>query len=270
MWTKLWKEIAEARAFPGAPPEERVTAAELAELPPSVIAYLAFYEVTVGQPKHWSLRLGWRGRFRSGPNASWMPIEAVQYDLRAPVTRVFHMRGRMKSLVPVLARDTYVDGRGHLVAKIADLLTVADARGRAFDEGELVTWLNDCVLYAPTMLLGPSTRWSQVDARSFDVAFTDGDVTVHAHVRLDERGAPVDFETTDRFLYDPHDSKRPLIRARWSTPIGGWQRIGRWRLPTRGRATWHLARGEYTYAEIVLDPASVAFDVPPQEEAAAA
>jgi hypothetical protein len=263
MWTKLWKEIASRHLFVGAPATVRISETELAGLPSAARAYMSFYGVVAGQPKHWSFCMRWKGRFRMAPDGPWMPVEAVQYDMRSPVARVFHMRARMKHVLPVLARDTYVHGRGRMLGKIADLVTVVDRSGPEFDRGELVTWLNDCVLFAPSMLLRSSTRWSHVDARSFDIAFSDHACTVTARVFLDDRGAPIDFETTDRFLNDPDDPKHPLVRGRWSTPVGSWQRTPAGLFPTRGRAVWHLASGDFPYAEFELLPASLAFDVPP-------
>jgi hypothetical protein len=263
MWTKLWNEIASRHLFVGAPANELVSEEELADLPSAARTYMSFYGVVSSQPKHWSFCTQWRGRFRLAPDRRWMPIDAVQYDMRSPVVRVFHMKARMNHVLPILARDTYIDGRGHMLGKIADLVTVVNGSGPEFDQGELVTWLNDCVLFAPTMLLGPSTRWSHVDAKSFDVAFSDHARTVRARVLLNERGAPIDFETTDRFLNDPDDPRHPLVRGRWSTPLDSWLRTPAWPFPTRGRAVWHLASGDFPYAEFELLPASLAFDAAP-------
>jgi hypothetical protein len=169
----------------------------------------------------------------------------------------------MHGVLPVLARDTYADGRGRLLARVADLVTVADGSGPELDQGELVTWVNDCVLFAPSMLLGPATRWSHVDTTSFDISFSDRETTVTARVFIDERGAPIDFETTDRYLDDPDDPKHRLVRGRWTTPVETWQRIHDNSFPARARAMWRLAKRQFTYAEFELDPASLAFDVAP-------
>ncbi len=197
------------------------------------------------------------------PNRRWMPIEAVQFDTRTPIARFFHMRARMNGILPVLARDTYVQGHGRMLGKVVDLVTVVDGSGSEFDKGELVTWLNDCVLLAPSMLLGPTTRWSHLDARTFDVSLSDHESTVTARVFIDGRGAPINFETTDRFVTDPDDPSHRLIRCRWTTPIESWQPVHGRTYPARGRATWHLPRGEYRYAEFELIPGTLAFDVSP-------
>jgi hypothetical protein len=264
-WGKLAKEVAACGLFAEPSRPELVGEAELAALPRAARALMDFYGVHAGQPKQWSLRMGWRGRFRMGPNRPWMPIEAIQYDTRLPVARFFHMRARMNGVFPVLARDTYVKGRGHMLGKVVDLVTVVDGSGPEFDQGELITWLNDCVLFAPSMLLGPSTLWFHVAERAFDLSFSDQGHKVTARVFVDDRGAPVNFETTDRFLNDPDDPKHPLIRGRWTTPIESWLRIGNRTYPSRGKATWHLAGGDFTYGEFDLLARTLAFDVSPQE-----
>jgi len=151
-----------------------------------------------------------------------------------------------------------------MLVRLFDLLTVADGTGEEFDTGELVTYLNDGILIAPSMLLVPEVSWSHVDATSFDVALTDHGRTVTARVFIDDRGAPIDFSTTDRFVADPQDAKR-LVRARWTTPLEGWQTIGGRRLWTRGRAVWHLAAGDFAYADFSPVAGSLAFNVQPAE-----
>lgn len=261
MWKKLWNEAASLGAE--RPPLPPVTGHELASLPPAARAYMAFHGVVAGAPKHWSFCVGWTGRFRMAPDRPWMPVEAVQYDLRLPVARIFHMKARMSRVLPVLVRDTYRDGRGRMLAKVADLIPLVDGGGSELDIGELVTWLDDVVLFAPSMLLGRATGWSHVDARTFDIGFTDRERTVRARVWVDRDGAPVDFETTDRYLSDPGDPKHRMIRGRWSTPVESWRRVGEQLIPVGAKATWHLRGGDFTYAELEPIAASLAFDVQP-------
>ena len=258
-WPKLAAEVAAHRLLVEPPPSAPVAEGELAALPEAARAFMRFQGVRPGQPKRWALRAGWRGRFRMAPARPWMPVEAVQYDLRAPVARFFHMRATMSGVLPVLARDTYVGGLGRMVVRVADLVTVIDGSGPEFDQGELVAWLNDCVLLAPSMLLGPNARFTHVDARAFDVAVTDEGNTVTGRVLVDDRGAPIDFETKDRWLSDPVDPRR-LLRRRWSTPVESWQTIDGREVVARGSAVWHAPAGDFRYAELDLVPGTLAFD----------
>lgn len=236
--------------------------ADLAPLPEAARRYLRFMRV-VGRPRDWSFRLGCVGRFRRSREEGWMKCEAWQYDTRLRLARIFYLELRFFGLLPVLGRDTYADGRGRMLIRLLDLITVGDGTGEPYDVGELVTYLNDAVMIAPTLLLAPEVRWHEVDGRSFDLSIGDHGRTVRARVLLDERGAPVDFETTDRFYADPKDPAK-ATRCRWTTPIAGWQEVGGRMLPTSGKAVWHPdGEPELAYAELTFDPATLAFNVAP-------
>lgn len=87
--------------------------------------------------------------------------------------------------------------------------------------------------------------------------------TVTARVTLDERGAPVDFETDDRFLQRPNGT---WVRTPWHTPVDGWAvgETGR-PYPTNGRAAWKLPEGELTYVELRFLPETLRYNVAPGE-----
>jgi len=264
MRRKFMRELA-ALGLPASPGSDvdraPITEADLQPLPGAAQRYLRFMRV-VGRPRDWSFRLRFTGRFRRSRDEAWMRCEAWQYNSRLALARIFYIQLRFFGLVPVLGRDTYVDGRGRMLIRVLDLFTVGDGTGEAYDIGELVTYLNDGILIAPAMLLVPEVRWSEVDARSFDVALTDHGRTVKARVFVDERGVPIDFETTDRFYADSNDASK-VTRCRWTTPIDGFQQVGDRLLPTRGQAIWHPPEGDLAYADFTLDPAAVAFNVAP-------
>ncbi len=264
MRKKFMREL-KARNLPRGPlPESNmvpVTEGDLEPLPEAARRYLRFMGV-VGRPRDWSFRLGFTGRFRRSRGGAWMKCEAWQYSTRLGLARIFYIRIRSLGLVPVLARDTYAEGHGRMLIRLLDLVTVGDGTGEAYDIGELVTYLNDGVLIAPSMLLVPEVRWSPVDAGSFDVALTDHDRTVTARVFVDERGAPVNFETTDRFYSDPKDVSK-ATRCRWTTPVAGWREVDGRRIWKRGQAVWHLPECEFAYADFTPTPGRLAFNVAP-------
>ena len=228
-------------------PTAALTEADLAALAPPVRRSLGFMGA-VGRPRVRSFRTRLRGRFRMRPGQGFMPAEIWQYDTVAPIARVFWMRIDVAGLVPMVGRDSYTGGRGRMLGKLLDTVVVADGRGDAFDFGELTTWLNDAVMMAPSMLLDAGATFAALDDTSFEVAVTDGGRTVRARVELDGRGAPVTFDSEDRFA----DLPAGLVRARWSTPVGGWQRVDGRELPTTGTAVWHLPEGDFTYAEFAF------------------
>lgn len=234
-----------------------VTDSEVADLPDVVQRYLSFMEV-VGRKRARSVQARFVGRFQLRPKLGWMPAEAWQYDSGVEVARVYVMRLRFARVVPMIGRDTYVGGRGRMIGKLAGLVTVVDGQGEEFDIGELTTYLNDALLLAPSMLLG-RVEWVGVDDHSFDVSLTDAGRTVTGRVFVDDRGAPVDFSSTDRFA----DLPGGLVRAEWRTPIDGWEHVGGRPVPGSTRAVWNLEDGPLTYVEGRFVPDSIVLNAPP-------
>jgi uncharacterized protein DUF6544 len=261
MRRQFLKELAAIGLPVGPGPVDIVTASQIVHLPEPAQRYLRFMGV-VGHPQDWSFRLGFTGRFRTKPQKPWMKCEAWQYNNRLALARIFHIHIRLGGLLPIFARDTYVEGHGRMLVKLLDLFTVADGTGEEYDIGELVTYLNDGVLGGPSMLLVPEISWSSVDASSFDLTLRDHGRTVAARVLVDVRGAPTDFSTTDRLCYNP-DQPKHLMRARWTTPVAGWEMVDGRQLPTAVQAVWHLPQGQYAYADFRLIPGTLAFNVPP-------
>lgn len=252
MRRKFSREVAAAGLIGGVP-GPAVTEADLAPLPEAARRYLRFMGV-VGRARDTTFRLHAFGRFKPRRDSRWLDAEVWQFSSRPDVARIFHMRLRMFG-VPVYGRDLYAGGRGRMLVRPLDLFTLEDARGAELDVGELVTYLNDAVLLAPSMLLAPQVAWAEVDDGAFDVSLSDHGVRVEARVLLDARGAPRDFRTIDRF----HGRER----TEWSTPVEGWHEVGGRMLPAAGRAVWMFPEGPFPYAELRFEAGSIAFNVRP-------
>lgn len=234
------REVAAAVTGPAPVAGPPVTESDLAGLPETARRYLRFMGV-VGRPVDRSCRAHLVGRFRRGPK--WTRCEAWQWISATPVTRIFHLRLAFAPAMPMYATDAYVDGRGRMRGTVAGV-TVADGQGHEFDVGELVTFLKDAVVFAPSMLLRLPVTWTPVDNRSFGLVLVDRGITVRGRVRLTADGAPRDFTTEDRYA----DLPEGLTRTRWSTPVMGWT-TGPRPKPLAGSAVWHLPSGPLTYAE---------------------
>lgn len=258
MFRRFSRRIASAGLPMPVVDREPIREQDLAALPASVQRYLRFMRV-LGRPRDWSFRAHFTGRFRMRPGQGWMPLESWQYNSAPGVARLFYMRLRLAGVVPMYGWDTYVEGRGRMLGKLLGLITVANGSGEEFDIGELVTYVNDAILLAPSMLLVPATSWSAVDDQSFDVSFRDRSRTVSARVFIDERGAPCDFSTEDRFAVLQGGPRR----AHWTTPIASWRVVGDRPHPERGSAVWHLREGPFPYAEFRISDDSVIYNMPP-------
>jgi hypothetical protein len=156
MYGRFLREVASA-GLPSVPGSaEIITIAQLASLPEAAQRYLRFMGV-VGRPQDWSFRFAFTRRFRSKPPHPWMRFETWQYNHRPSLARIFDIR--IKFLVPVIGRDTYIQGRGRMLIGLLDVFRIEGGTGEKYDIGKLVTYLNDAVLIAPSMLLVPEISW---------------------------------------------------------------------------------------------------------------
>jgi len=260
MYRRLSEEVRAAGLAVGGADSQPVTAEELAGLPGTVQRYLRAMGV-VNRPRDWSFGAHFTGRFRLRGRGSWMRAEVWQYSSAMEVARIFHMRIDFAGVVPMVGRDTYLRGKGMMHGKLLGLVTVARSEGSETDLSELVTYLNDAVLVAPSMLLRPNTSFAPVDDRSFDVTLVDAGQTVTARVFLDDVGRPVNFSTHDRYA----DLPGGLVRAEWTTPIDGWQRDGDRLIFTRGSAVWQLPAGPLAYLDFRLVPGDVRYNLAPAD-----
>jgi hypothetical protein len=262
MQSVFLREIATAGLPPGPGSETTVTAAELDPLPEVVRRY--FYAMgAVGRPRIWSFRLAFNGRFRLGESGEWMDCHGWQYNTALDPARYFKMRVRYFGLIPVVVHDTYLKGHGGLQAKLMDLVPVANGKGPEFDLGELVTYLDDALLFAPSLLLGPQTSWSAISPTCFDAALSDKGNKVTARVFLDQQDLPSDVSTDDRFFIDSANSNNPIRRERWHTPVAGWATVDGRKVVASAQAIWQLPAGPLPYIEMQVEPGSLVFNALP-------
>jgi hypothetical protein len=255
---------ADVTALPAAPQASAAVSDEdLAGFPDAVQRYLKCAGV-IGRAADWSLAMHSRGRFRMRRGWPQLPCEAWQYNSALAVARVFWMRIDAAGFVPMVGRDSYLRGQGRMHGKLAGLLTVANGSGPDFDVSELVTFLNDAVIFTPSLLLRLPVTWAGVDDRSFDITLADRGRQVTGRVFLDDRGLPSDFSTDDRY----RDAEGGSVRTRWRTPVTGWRKAGwRWQ-PSAASAVWELADGPLAYAEFTWQPGDVRYNVAPPAVAA--
>jgi hypothetical protein len=239
-----------------------ITEAELAALPATAAGYLRFAGV-LGRPRDWSFRLRSLGRVRERRDLPWMICEAWQYQNADEMARVFHMSLRAGRMLPVLVRETYLEGHARTVGRVLDRFTVAEGEGAPLDRGGLASFLLDALVLAPSMLLVPAVRFRALDDTSFTVELTDRDQTVSAHATIDARGGLTQISTQDRYALPIDDPTAPLLHGTFSLAVLGWVPFEGRRVPTTVRGVWHWPEGELGCSELRYLTTDLEFDVAP-------
>jgi hypothetical protein len=229
-------------------PERIVTDADVDRLPEPIRRYLRAAGAA-GRPIPQHVHATWRGRIRNGPADPWMSFDAEQHNFTSEPARLFMMKAK-RSGVPVDVLHVFAHGAASMRARALSLFTVASGAGRAFDQAETVTLLNDFCLLAPGALVDSAFRWEAIDGRSARVAYTLGAHTVRAVVMVNDSGDLVDFVSDDRLAMGSDGEQ--LTPIRWSTPIFSHQSIRGTRAMLHGEGRWHAPEGEYAYIELDL------------------
>jgi hypothetical protein len=164
-----------------------VSDADIAALPDAAQRYLRFMCVP-GRPRDWSFRARFVGEFRQRPGQKFMPCVAWQYNTSLVPARVYYMRIDFAGVLPMFGADVYRAGHGRMLGKLLGLITVADGSGPEFDVSELTTYLNDALMFTPSMLLTPAVTWAPVDDYTFEVSMSDSRISATSRVFIDQQG----------------------------------------------------------------------------------
>ena len=214
-----------------------VTMDELTRLPPPVKRWLES-SGAVGRPRARTVEVIQRGEMRTSPAGAFMHAEARQAFTVDQPAFVWTVDVTMFG-VPVVGRDSFLDGKARMLIKAGGLITVADGTGEKFDQGTLLRFLGEIVWF-PSAALAPYIHWEGIDERQARATITWKGTTASAVFEIDERG-----RVTGLFAQRYFDGSKTL--EAWAIPMTEWKTIRGIEMPTKGTAVWRLAAGDFEY-----------------------
>ncbi len=213
-----------------------VTVEELGTLPAPVKRWLEAAGV-VGKPRAHTVRLRQRGEMRTNPEGRPMHAEATQHFTIDEPGFIWAVDLTMWG-VPVVGRDTFVEGRGRMFIQLGGLITVADGTGETFDQGTMLRFLGEIVWF-PSAALAPYLRWEAIDDRHARATMTYKGTTTSAVFEIDAEGRVIGLAAQRYF--------NGKTLEQWTIPMSAWSRIRGIEMPTAGGAVWKLAAGDFDY-----------------------
>jgi hypothetical protein len=222
-----------------------ITAEMLAGLPGPVQRYMSFSGV-VGRRLVKSVIVKQTGRIRLGPEKRWMHFGATESYSVDPPSFTWDARVGYGPLSLLAVRDSYVDGKGAVRVRLANLFQLLKATGPKVDDSSAVRYLSE-VVWFPSAFLGNSFAWSAIDDSSAQVSFSAYGRSVSGRLYFAADGRPTNF--VSKRYKDVRDSE-PLS---WSTPATAYGSFCGLTLPSRGQAVWHMESGDFTYIDLRVD-----------------
>jgi hypothetical protein len=207
----------------------------LAGLPAPVQRYFRLV-LKEGQSRISYARITHDGQFKTGPDKDWVNIKGEQYATTQQPG--FIWKGTTSLFT---ARDMYILDKGRLVVSIFGLVKVVDGQGASYDQGELLRWLGESVLYPTNLLPGPNLRWSAIDAHTAEFTFHHLALVLHYRVTFNDIGEITELETK-RYMDKDH-------LTTWIIKIAGYRQMNQVKVPTAFEVIWRLKPADLSYAK---------------------
>lgn len=188
-----------------------------------------------GQPYISYARIKHDGTFKTGFDKDWINIQGEQYaTIEKPG---FIWKGTTSMFV---ARDMYIGDKGRLIASLFALYNVADGQGPQYDQGELLRWLGESVLYPTNLLPNERLHWEPIDANTAKLLFNYKGLSLFFKMTFNDIGEITELETK-RYM-DETNLETWVIKA---TNYKEWNSV---LVPTIFDVIWRLEKGDFSYA----------------------
>ncbi|NET35994.1 MAG: hypothetical protein F6K19_28865 [Cyanothece sp. SIO1E1] len=222
------------------------TDARLKGLPMPVQRYFR-YALREGQAYIKQLSIKHGGQFRTSAKQGWKNIRGEEYFTCSPPGFLWSGKLGWASAI-----DKYINGKGNLIVKIASLIPVVNAKGKAADQGEFLRWLAEAVWYPTALLPSENLSWHPIDEQSAKVLYHDEHIQVEGVFYFNELGQITHFKAR-RYMEDDRLEE-------WTTYCQDYREVNGMHIPFYAEAVWNLAEGDFSYARFELEEIEYEFD----------
>jgi hypothetical protein len=187
------------------------------------------------------VRITQAGEMVRKPGGHPLPFAAVEDFAVAQVAFSWRARFPILPLVSMRVLDGYAAGEGRLEVRLFGLPFMRFG-GPETAEGEAIRYLSELPWVPHAMLANRALEWSDVDARTVEVATSVGSERASFQIEFDATGDIVG-GAADR----PRSEGKKIVRTSWAGTFGDYAVVGRIRIPTRAEVRWELPDGPFTY-----------------------
>jgi hypothetical protein len=189
-----------------------------------------------GQPYISYARIKHEGQFKANLDKGWMNIKGEQYATTKKPG--FIWKGTTNMFV---ARDIYISDKGRLIVTLFALYNFVDAQGEHYNQGELLRWLGESILYPTNFLPSERLQWIPIDSTAAKLVFNYNELSLFFKITFNTIGEITEMETK-RYMDEKH-LETWVIKA---TNYREWNQVI---VPTSFDVLWRLAKGDFSYAK---------------------
>lgn len=211
---------------------------QLERLPEPVQRYFK-YVLKDGQPYISYARIKHVGQFKTGIEKDWIDIKGEQYATTEKPG--FIWKGTTSLFV---ARDMYISDKGRLVVSLLSLFKVVNAQGEQYDQGELLRWLGESVLYPTNFLPGESLQWLPIDTHHAKLTYQYQGLSLFFNITFNVLGEITEMET-ERYMDEQH-------METWVIKASDYKEFNNVLIPTVFDVIWRLEKGDFSYAKFII------------------
>lgn len=237
------------RLFDGsiAKKHEIVTKEEMVGLPPIVQKWLTNSGI-IGKNHISNVYLVQELQLKLKPEQTdWTSGTAEQYFTVQPPSFNWNINTEMNSILSVVGRDRFVDGKGEITIKLLSLIPVASAKNdNRIDQATLQRYLAEIVWF-PSASLSQYIKWETIDDHtaqaSMEYEGTSGSGTFH----FDNDG---NFEKFVALRYQDSNDTKP---TKWTVTATKTEEVNGIKIPVECEASWEIENGLWTWLKLKIE-----------------
>jgi len=200
-----------------------------------------------GQPYISYARIKHDGQFKTGFDKDWINIKGEQYATTQKPG--FIWRGTTSIFV---ARDMYISDQGRLVVSLFSLYNIVNAKGEKYNQGELLRWLGESVLYPTNLLPSETLQWWPIDSKTAKLTYDYKGLSLFFIITFNQKGEITEMETK-RYM----DEKK---LETWVIKATNYKEFNAITIPTSFDVLWRLEKGDFSYAKFNIT--EVEYNIP--------
>lgn len=176
----------------------------------------------------------------------WKNGMAEQYFTIQPPAFNWNITTEMNSILSVVGRDKFEDGKGEMTIKLLSLIPVANAKNDTkVNQATLQRYLAEIVWF-PSASVSPYIKWETIDDYSARAIMEFGGTKGSGEFHFDKEG---NFEKFVAMRYQNSDDPEP---TEWTITATKTEERNGIKIPVECEASWELESGTWTWLKLKI------------------